>query len=93
MAYRNPSKLIKESTLVLLRRLFKIIEPLGVVDIGGRQRVTTDLINGATTLPTITTIVSVTNTVAQTSLAGMDREMYINDSRITHAVTLRKNLK
>jgi hypothetical protein len=92
MGYLDQSELEKESTLILLRRLVKIFESLGVVDSAQRQRLALDAIAAGVTLATITTVSSVTNIAAQTGLAGMDREMYINHARITHNNAIRNQL-
>lgn len=90
-----------------LRRIAKLSESLGIVDSAQRQRMTLDSIAAGVTLPTVTTVGTVTtvttvtttttvgtvNTVAaQTSLAGMDREMYINIARQTYAQCIRAKL-
>jgi hypothetical protein len=45
-----------------------------------------------TTVSTVNTIASVTNIAAQTALAGMDREMYINIAKNTYANSIRSQL-
>jgi hypothetical protein len=92
MAYQDESEEAREETLILMRRLLKVVESLGVVDVAGRQRVAIDAITSGLTLATITTVSSVTNVAGQTALAGMDREMYINAARTTHNNAIRNNL-
>jgi hypothetical protein len=84
------------SLLAEIKRLIKISETLQVVDSAQRQRVTIDAITGNLTLSTVSTIgtlSTVTNVAAQTSLAGMDREMYINIAKQTYALAIRVNLR
>jgi hypothetical protein len=87
-----------EDLLVMMNRLVKVCETLMVVDSAQRQRVTIDAITGGltlaavTTISTVSTVTSVTNVAAQTSLAGMDREMYINIAKQTYAQSIRQNL-
>jgi hypothetical protein len=81
MAYEDSSEQAKESSLILLRRLVKLAESLGTADVAQRQRLVLDAITAALTLSTVTTVGSVTNVAGQTALAGMDREMYINQAR------------
>lgn len=101
-----PAKVVRaEDLLSLLERLVKISETLQVVDSSQRQRITLDNIPAGVTLPTVTTVgtvttvttvstvSSVTNVAAQTALAGMDREMYINIAKQTYAQSIRANLK
>ena len=94
----NPIPSVAQRTdalLAMIQRLVKVCESLQVVDSAQRQRVTIDAITGNLTLTgvsTVSTVSSVTNVAAQTSLAGMDREMYINIARQTYAQLIRQNL-
>jgi len=84
-----------DNMLALLGRIVKLLESNAVVDQQQRQRVTLDAISGSLTLGTVTTINAVTTvgTVsAQTALAGMDREMYINVAKQTYATAIRPRL-
>jgi predicted metalloendopeptidase len=84
-----------EDLLAIIQRLVKVCESLQVVDSAQRQRVTIDAITGNLTLATVSTVStvsSVTNVAAQTSLAGMDREMYINIARQTYENSIRSKL-
>lgn len=92
MAYSDNSELASEESLQQLARLTKILESLGVADSAQRQRLAIDMITSGLTLATITTVGTITTVSAQTTLAGMDREMYINQSRITHANAIRNQL-
>lgn len=86
---------IVDEQVPLLRRITKLLETLAVVDSARRQRVSLDTIPAGVTLPTVTTVstvTAVTTVGAQTSLAGMDREMYINISRQTFANCIRNRL-
>ena len=79
----------------MLSRLVKILESNAVVDQQQRQRVTIDAITGSLVLGTVSTVTSIAtlNTVAaQTALAGMDREMYINIAKNTYANSIRSQL-
>ena len=82
----------------MLSRLVKILECNAVVDQQQRQRVTIDAITGSLTLGTVSTVtnlgtVSTVSTVAaQTTLGGMDREMYINVAKNTYANSIRSQL-
>jgi hypothetical protein len=97
----NPMPSVAQRTddlVELLQRLVKVCETLQVVDSAQRQRVTLDAITGAltlaavTTVSTVTTVSSVSNVAAQTQMAGMDREMYINIAKQTYALSIRPNL-
>jgi hypothetical protein len=82
----------------MLSRLVKILECNAVVDQQQRQRVTIDAITGSLVLATVSTVTNIgtlntVNTVAaQTALAGMDREMYINIAKNTYANSIRSQL-
>jgi hypothetical protein len=85
-----------EDLLVMMGRMLKILESNGVVDIAQRQRITIDAITSGLTLSTVTTVSSVTGVgtvAAQTTLAGMDREMYINIARQAYATNIRTQLQ
>jgi hypothetical protein len=92
MSYQDSSKLGSESSVVLLRRIVKIAESLSVADLGQRQRIVIDAIAAGVTLPAVSAVTSITNVVAQTSLAGMDREMYINQARQVYGNVIRAGL-
>jgi len=87
-----------DDLLRMLSRLIKILECNAVVDQQQRQRVTIDAITGSLVLGTVSTVtnmatLSTVNTVAaQTALAGMDREMYINVAKNTYANSIRSQL-
>ena len=98
----NPMPMVanqSDDLLRMLSRLVKILECNAVVDQQQRQRVTIDSITGSLTLGTVSTVtnlgtVSTVSTVAaQTTLGGMDREMYINIAKNTYANSLRSKLE
>ena len=94
-----------DSLLATLTRLIKLSESLGNTDSFQRQKITLDAISASLILATINTVnnVGTINTVnnvgtvttvaGQTSIAGMDREMYINPAKQTYAQSIRANLK
>lgn len=91
----NPMPAVAQRTddlLVLLQRLVKVCETLQVVDSAQRQRVTIDSITANLTLGTVSTVTNIATVNAQTSMAGMDREMYINIAKQTYANSIRANL-
>ena len=97
----NPMPMVanqSDDLLRMLSRLVKILECNAVVDQQQRQRVTIDAITGSLTLGTVSTVtnlgtVSTVSTVAaQTTLGGMDREMYINIAKNTYANSIRSQL-
>ena len=75
--------------VALLSRLVKTLESIQVVDAQQRQRVTVDALTAGLTLGTVS---SVGNVAAQTGMAGMDREMYINIAKQTYANSIRQRL-
>jgi hypothetical protein len=81
-----------EDLLVMMGRIVKLLESNAVVDQQQRQRVTLDAITSGITLATVTNVGAVgtvTTVAAQTTLAGMDRELYINAAKQTYATAIR----
>jgi hypothetical protein len=56
-----------EESIILLRRMVKLLESQNATDIGNRQRVTIDAITGSLTLATITTVGTVSAVTAITN--------------------------
>jgi hypothetical protein len=84
-----------DDLLGLLQRLVKVCETLQVVDFAQRQRIAIDSISANLNLQgvnVVTTVATVNNVAAQTGMAGMDREMYINIAKQTYAQSIRANL-
>jgi len=91
----NPMPSVAQRTddlIAMIQRLVKICESLQVVDAAQRQRIVIDAISGSLTLSTVSVVSTVNTVAAQTSLAGMDREMYINIAKQTYALSIRANL-
>ena len=94
----NPMPMVanqSDDLLRILSRLVKILECNAVVDQQQRQRVTIDAITANLNLQgvnVVTTVATVNNVAAQTALAGMDREMYINIAKNTYANSIRSQL-
>jgi len=106
MSYFNRTKLTDSSgvivnpasddTVILLRRIVKLLESNAVVDVANRQRITIDSIGPATA---ITTTVPVSGTVTVSSitsvgqLAGVDSRFQIIDwARQAYNSGIRSNL-
>jgi hypothetical protein len=88
-----------DNLLVMLLRIVKLLESNAIVDQQQRQRISVD--SFVATVPTVSTVTGVTtcstvttvNTVAaQTTLAGMDREMHINAAKQTYSDSIRSRL-
>ena len=97
----NPMPMVanqSDDLLRMLSRLVKILECNAVVDQQQRQRVTIDAITGSLVLGTVSTVSNlvavgtVSTVAAQTTLGGMDREMYINIAKNTYANSIRSQL-
>jgi hypothetical protein len=84
-----------DALMEMMQRLIKISEALQVVDSAQRQRIAVEVLPAITIAANqnIGAVASVTNVAAQTSMAGMDREMYINIAKQTYAQSIRPNLK
>jgi hypothetical protein len=88
-----------DNLLVMLMRIVKLLESNAVVDQQQRQRISVDsfvatvpTVSTVTTCSTVSTVTSVSNVAAQTALAGMDREMYINAAKQTYCQSIRSRL-
>ena len=94
-----------EESIVLLRRIVKLLESQSATDIGNRQRVTIDAITGALTLATITTVGTVsavtgitnalpagTNTLGNVTLGGADQRQFIDTARTAYNTGVRSKL-
>ena len=92
----NPAQ---DETVILLRRLVKVMESQAVVDSQMRQRVTVDVmpttaVSGSlTTAGTVSTVTSVTAITSLNQLAGVDSRWQIIDwSRQAYNSGIRSNL-
>lgn len=75
---QSPSLLAQDDSIVLLSRMLKLLESLSTVDVAQRQRVVVDGFGTGVDLRTV---------------AGMDREMYINQARVAYNTGTRTQLK
>lgn len=77
-----------DESLILLRRMLKIMESLTVVDANQRQRVTIDSITGSLTLATVTTVGNIS------LIAGVDPRMqFVDLARNTYSNGIRSKLE
>lgn len=89
---------VRDDLLVMLSRIVKLLESNAVVDSAQRQRVSLDTVAAGVTLPAVTTVgtVSTITTVSTltnaASIAGMDREQFINIAKQTYATSIRSQL-
>lgn len=81
--------LANDDTIILLRRIVKLLESSGNVDAGTRQRIALDAIATGLTLGTITTVGTVSNISA---IAGQGVGMYVDTSRTAYNTGIRANL-
>lgn len=73
-----------DSSVFLLKRIAKIVEPISVQDINQRQRVTIDAISGGITLSNVTNL---------QALGGVDyRFQMIDQARNTYSNSIRNNI-
>jgi NADPH:quinone reductase-like Zn-dependent oxidoreductase len=90
-----------DDLLRMLSRIVKLLESNAVVDQQQRQRLTLDSITAGVTLPTVTTVGTVsaitggtiTTVSGITAVAGMDREQYINIARTAYNTGIRTQLQ
>jgi hypothetical protein len=90
-----------DESIILLRRLIKLMESQSATDIGNRQRITLDSIPAGVTLPTVTTVTGVTTVTTVTTvtaannllaLAGADQRQFIDVSRTNYNTGIRSKL-
>lgn len=94
-----------EESIILLRRMVKLLESQNATDIANRQRITIDAITGALTLANITTVATVsavtgitnalpagTNTIGSVNLGGADQRQFIDISRTNYNTGIRSRL-
>jgi hypothetical protein len=79
--------------LLALANIANILESNTIVDANQRQRITLDAIAGSLTLANISAVGSVTTLPNLPSIAGMDREMYINQAEIAYGLNILPFLK
>ena len=90
-----------EESIILLRRMVKLLESQNATDIGNRQRVTID----AGTLPTVTTVGTVTTVAAVTAITNalptgtnqigfvnQDQRQFIDVARTNYNTGIRSKL-
>jgi len=84
-----------EESIILLRRLIKLMESQSATDIGNRQRITLDNISGGLSLGTVTTVNTVSTVTAvanQAATAGADQRQFIDISRTNYNTGIRGRL-
>ena len=90
-----------DNLLAMMSRIVKLLESNAVVDVAQRQRISLDTIPAGVTLPTVTTVGTVSTITGGTittvsnmaANAGMDREQYINIAKQTYSQSIRNRLE
>jgi hypothetical protein len=97
----NPAS---EESVVLLRRIAKLLESLATVDPQQRQRIALDTIAAGTTLPTVTTVGTVTTVTGVTTVStvgsvtniaavnGWNQQMFADPARNAYNTGIRSQL-
>jgi hypothetical protein len=89
-----------DESIILLRRMVKLLESQNATDIANRQRVTIDAIAGSLVLGTVSTITNVGTLASITAgtitnlqqLAGADQRQFIDVSRTNYNTGIRSKL-
>ena len=95
-----------EESIILLRRMVKLLESQNATDIGNRQRINIDTIAAGVTLPTVTTVTGVTTVAAVTAITnalptgtnnigfinGQDQRQFIDVARTNYNTGIRSKL-
>ena len=71
----NPAE---EGSLALLRRIFQLLKPLGIITGGGSNRLSVD-VNNVGTLGTVTTVSTVTGVTTVTTVTGVTTVGTVNN--------------
>lgn len=85
----NPAS---EDSIVLLRRIVKLLESQAAVDPQQRQRITLDAITGSLTLSTITTVSTVSSVTNIAALNGWNQQMFVDPARTAYNTGIRTQL-
>lgn len=79
-------ELANDDTVILLRRIVKLLEAQAAADFGNRQRITIDFITAGLTLAAVS---SVTNLAAT---AGLAQQQFHDTARIAYNTGVRSKL-
>jgi hypothetical protein len=82
-----------DQILLALANIANILESNTIVDANQRQRITVDAIAPSITLSTVTNVGAIGTLPNLPSVAGMDREMYINIAEQSYAMNILPFLK
>lgn len=93
----NPAS---EESIILLRRIAKILESTAAADPQQRQRFTLDAITGSLTLAAVTTVGTVSSITAGTittvgnigTMAGWNQQMFADPARTAYNTGIRQQL-
>ena len=77
-----------EESIILLRRMVKLLESQSATDIANRQRITIDAITGGVTFA----LPAGTNTIGSVNLGGADQRQFIDISRTNYNTGIRSKL-
>ena len=78
-----------DDTVLLLRRIVKLLEASANVDVANRQRIIVDALAGGMTLGAVTTVSSVSNLAA---IAGLDQRQFHDMARTAYNTGVRAQL-
>jgi hypothetical protein len=91
-----------EESIILLRRMVKLLESQNATDIGNRQRINIDTIATGVTLPTVTTVTTVAAVTAitnalpagtnQIGFVNQDQRQFIDVARTSYNTGIRSKL-
>lgn len=85
----NTQSLALDDTVILLRRIVKLLEASSNADIANRQRIVLDAITAGLTLSAITTVSTVSNLATQ---AGLDQRQFHDGARVAYNTGVRAGL-
>jgi hypothetical protein len=95
-----------DDQIILLRRIVKLLESQAATDTAQRQRITVDAITAGTTLPTVTTVGTVSSITAGTittvgtvsvvtniaAINGWNQQMFVDPARTAYNTGIRAQL-
>lgn len=84
--------LANDDTVLLLRRIVKLLEVSANADAGNRQRVNIDNISTGLTLTALTTVTTVSTVTNTAAVGGLDHRQFIDQARAAYNTGIRAGL-
>lgn len=87
---------VQDDSVILLRRIVKLMESQATVDSANRQRITIDSLGTGTavttTMPVSGTVTATVSSAAISTMAGQNQQMFQDVARNAYAIGIRNNI-